>query len=300
MASPLSLLAILATLAHLPRSHAWGNLGHETVAYIAQSFVASSTASYCQSILGDTSASYLANVATWADSYRYTSEGRFSEPFHFIDARDNPPTSCSVDYSRDCGKKGCSVSAINNYTNQLLDKSTSSARAFDALKFVIHFVGDIHQPLHDENLDYGGNDIDVTYNGASTNLHHIWDTNMLEEDAGGSTLSTAKSYAAMLTTRLQTGEYASQKASWLDGMNISDPISTAMDWATDANAYVCSTVLKPGLSYLQYNDLSGDYYKECQPVFEELLARAGYRLAAWLDLIASHSSSSDGIADKSS
>lgn len=148
------------------------------------------------------------------------------------------------------------------------------------------FVGDIHQPLHDENLDVGGNDIDVTFNGTSTNLHHIWDTNMLEADAGGSSLSTAKSFAATLTTRLQSGEYASQKASWLSGMNLSDPIGTAMGWASDANGYVCSTVLKPGLTYLKENDLSGEYYDDCKPVFEELLARAGYRLAAWLDLIA--------------
>lgn len=151
MLSP-SLLALLATL---PRSYAWGNLGHETIAYIAQSFVAPSTASYCQGILGDTSSSYLASVATWADSYRYTSAGRWSEPLHFIDAHDDPPTSCGVDYARDCGDKGCVVSAINNYvrspllyllgvswltiqTTQLLDKSTSSSEALDALKFIVH------------------------------------------------------------------------------------------------------------------------------------------------------------------
>lgn len=43
-----------------------------------------------------------------------------------------------------------------------------------ALKWIIHFLGDIHQPLHDEALEVGGNGIDVTYDGESTNLHHIW------------------------------------------------------------------------------------------------------------------------------
>jgi hypothetical protein len=154
------------------------------------------------------------------------------------------------------------------------------------------FVGDIHQPLHDENLDVGGNDIDVTYDGSGTNLHHIWDTNMPEEDAGGSSLSTAKSYAAMLTTRIKSGEYESKKSSWVSGMDITDPVASSMIWATDANSYVCSTVFEPGLSYLKSTDLSGNYYDTCKPVFEELIARAGYRLASWLDLIASNAPSS--------
>jgi hypothetical protein len=113
------LLTALAIASQLPGSYAWGNMGHETIAYIAQSLVASSTESYCQGILSDTSTSYLANVATWADTYRYTSAGKFSEPFHFIDANDNPPSSCSVDYDRDCGDTGCSISAINNYVSFL-------------------------------------------------------------------------------------------------------------------------------------------------------------------------------------
>jgi hypothetical protein len=128
-----SRLAILATLAaQLPSSYAWGNVGHETIAYIAQSFVASSTKSFCQGILGDTSTSYLANVATWADSYRYTSAGRWSEPLHFIDANDNPPSSCSVEYKRDCGDTGCVVSAIRNYVS--LSVCVSYIRVVDIME----------------------------------------------------------------------------------------------------------------------------------------------------------------------
>ncbi len=107
-------LIVLATPA-LPAAYAWGAVGHETVAYIASSFVSSETKTYCQKILSDTSADYLASVATWADSYRYTKAGEFSEPFHFIDANDKPPSSCSVNYDRDCGSDGCSISAIQNY-----------------------------------------------------------------------------------------------------------------------------------------------------------------------------------------
>lgn len=109
--SALLLISLASTAA------AWGTLGHETVALIAQSYISSQTVTFCQNILGDTSDTYLANVATWADSYRYTKEGSYSAPYHFIDAEDNPPSSCNVDYNRDCGRSGCSISALANYVS---------------------------------------------------------------------------------------------------------------------------------------------------------------------------------------
>lgn len=118
MYTPKSTLLSLFSL--IPTAQCWGTLGHETVAYIAQNFVQPSTAQWAQGILSDTSSSYLANYATYADSYRYTSAGRFSAPFHFIDANDNPPSSCGVDYDRDCGENGCVVSAVMNYVCAIL------------------------------------------------------------------------------------------------------------------------------------------------------------------------------------
>jgi nuclease S1 len=99
----------------IPNALAWGTLGHETIALVAQKYVTSSTATWAQGLLNDTSSTYLANVATWADTYRYTSGGGWSAPFHFLDAEDSPPSSCNVNYNRDCGSSGCVVSAINNY-----------------------------------------------------------------------------------------------------------------------------------------------------------------------------------------
>lgn len=117
---------------------AWGSFGHWSVAYIAQDFLKADTVTAVQAILGDTSTSYLANVATWADSYRYTSAGTWSAPLHFVDANDSPPSSCSVSYSRDCSGDDCVIGAITNYTNQLISTSTSTANRLTALKFVIH------------------------------------------------------------------------------------------------------------------------------------------------------------------
>lgn len=119
------LLPTLLTLhlTTLPSTSAWGTLGHTTVAYIASNFVQPSTEAYFQNILHNTSSSYLASVATWADSFRYTAAGHFSAPFHFIDAEDNPPESCGVRYVRDCGEKGCVVGAIANYVSFVLGEN---------------------------------------------------------------------------------------------------------------------------------------------------------------------------------
>ena len=79
---------LLATAALLPQAMAWGNFGHQTVAYVAQDFIAPATVTWVQNILGSSSSSYMASVATWADTYRATSAGKWSASLHFIDAND--------------------------------------------------------------------------------------------------------------------------------------------------------------------------------------------------------------------
>jgi hypothetical protein len=110
-------LTVPALLISAHSAAAWGTLGHETVAFIAQNFVCDDAKVFFSSILNDSSTQYLAKVATWADSFRYTAAGNFSAPFHFIDAEDHPPASCGVKYARDCGAAGCIVGAIQNYVS---------------------------------------------------------------------------------------------------------------------------------------------------------------------------------------
>jgi len=81
------LAAGLSVLSLTPTVHAWGVLGHRTIAYIASSYVSASTEATVKSILGSTASSYMANVSTWADDYRYTSAGTWSKPLHFIDGK---------------------------------------------------------------------------------------------------------------------------------------------------------------------------------------------------------------------
>lgn len=285
---------ILLALTALKGTAAWGTLGHETIAYLAQSYVADSTASWAKAILADNSSSYLANIATWPDSYRYTDEGEFSAPFHYIDAEDDPPTSCGVDFERDCGDEGCIVSAIANYTQRVQATDDLPAQEINyALRFLVHFLGDITQPLHDEAFEVGGNDIDVTFNDEDTNLHHIWDTEMPEQLRGGYSLSDAKNWAENLTAEIESGKYADQAESWLKGLDVTDAKASALVWATDANAFVCSVVMPDGADPLESGDLSTDYYDSAIGTIELQIAKGGYRLAAWLDAIAYASSSDD-------
>jgi S1/P1 Nuclease len=115
-----SVQSLVGLLSLIQGTEAWGTVGHHAIAYIAQNFVASATQQYCQNILGDTSTDYLANVAVWADTYRYTSAGHYTAPFHFIDANDDPlSNNCGVDYNRDCGAGGCVVSAINDFVSRV-------------------------------------------------------------------------------------------------------------------------------------------------------------------------------------
>ena len=279
--------SLFLTLLTLHRANAWGTLGHETIGFIAQNFVKSSTEAWAQSILDDTSSSYLANVSTWADEYKYTSEGSFSQAFHYIDAEDNPPASCNVDFDRDCGDAGCSVSAIANYTQRVqATGNLSDTEVNYALRLLVHFIGDITQPLHDEAFEVGGNEVDVTFDGEDTNLHAIWDTNMPEQLRGGYDLSDAQAWAENLTQEIESGIFQNEAASWLDGLDIEDAQGSAMLWATDANKFVCSVVMPDNVTTLESGDLYPDYYNSAISTVELQIAKAGYRLAKWLDAIA--------------
>ncbi|KAF3765053.1 S1 nuclease, partial [Cryphonectria parasitica EP155] len=272
----------------VPETLAWGGFGHITIAYVASNFVQPQTQAYFQGLLRSDTGDYLAEVATWADSIRYTKWGHYTGIFHFIDAKDSPPASCTVDLDRDCKKDGCVVTAIQNYTTQILDPAVPTWLRAQAAKFVIHFVGDIHQPLHDEDVARGGNGIHVLWRGSELNLHHVWDSSIAERWVGGvrrKPYAEAKQWADELTGEIRHGRFEAQSGKWLDGVDFEDPIGTALGWAREGNAYVCTHVLPEGPAAIAGQELGGEYYEKAAPVVEIQVARAGYRLAAWLDLI---------------
>jgi hypothetical protein len=136
--------------------------------------------------------------------------------------------------------------------------------------------------LHDEALDVGGNTINVTYDGDDTNLHHIWDTEIPEQLADG---QSAEEFGKNLSAAIKAGDYGWDATGWLTGASVNNSKATAMTWATEANAYVCSDVLAAGVDAVEEGDLSGSYYKAHYDVARIQIARAGYRLGAWLNLM---------------
>lgn len=204
---------------------------------------------------------------------------------HYIDAEDDPPTTCHVDYARDCSNSGCSISAIANYTQRVGDERLTSNDTAEALKFLVHLLGDITQPLHDEAYEVGGNGIDVTFNGYKDNLHSDWDTYMPEKLVGGDSLADAQSWATTLVAKITSGGYELEAPSWVQGDNISDAIASATKWAADANALVCTVVIPDGASALQTGDLYPTYYNSVIDTIELQIAKGGFRLANWLNSI---------------
>lgn len=294
--------AAAAAVLSLPlAAHAWGELGHATIAYVAQNYLTPSAASWAQSVLGSTSSSsYLASIASWADDFRYEAGNAWSAPLHFLDAQDDAPSDCNVDYSRDCTSAGCVVSAMANYTGRVTDSRVSKTQRGYALRFIVHFVGDSHQPLHNEYYALGGNDIDVTFNGDDgLVLHGIWDTQILEQSRGVTdySASAAESWAAELVRAIDSGAYKSQKAAW-STVDVTDPIGQVTGWSSEANAYVCSTVVPNGWDAVTTGDLATNgYYDGVVGVVEEQLAKAGVRLAAWINALAASASSKRGLED---
>ncbi|VDB87939.1 unnamed protein product [Peniophora sp. CBMAI 1063] len=183
----------VVALAAVQPALAWGAAGHEIVATLAQMHLHPPVLPVICSILYPTepaASCSLASVATWADKIRF--RARWSAPLHYVGGLDDyPPDSCEFPGTRGwAGKQNINVlGGIRNVTNILTEfVSDNSARggvqaasaselelAQEALKFLIHFLGDVHQPLHLTGRDRGGNSVKVSWNGRVTNLHSLWD-----------------------------------------------------------------------------------------------------------------------------
>jgi len=210
------------------------------------------------------------------------------------DAQDQPPQSCQVSYPQDCTnsahKNGCIIDAVNNQTSLFLDQSQDPTTRFEALKYIIHFIGDLHQPLHIENAYRGGNEITpvcFAHACSHNNLHSVWDKYIPDKITGTKNdahhdqlIEAAQKWAEKLYNA-----NAAQDADPLACANIQSPSDCTLPWASEANTYVCSTAMKESIDWYQNNDLSLDYYDSAAPVVEYLIGRAGERLGAYLNAL---------------
>lgn len=235
----------------------WGVTGHRVVARLAATRLSRPVAEKVRRLLGGQS---MAAVANWADSIRR--ERANTAPWHFVDI---PTWEAGYDAGRDCKEGACIVDALERQLAILRDARRSDADRGEALRFVIHFIGDMHQPLHaGERGDRGGNDVKITWLGKPSNLHSLWDSGMLS--ASG---LDEEQYVALLQSRLATRGDLARVAS-----------GSIVDWANESHD-VARDVVYPFVPQSLAVDMT--YYGQVRPVLEDQLLKAGVRLATVLE-----------------
>jgi hypothetical protein len=166
------LLGAAALLALSAAAQAWSYFGHQQIAELAERQLAAPTRAAALTLLAGEAES-LAAVASWADEVRDEPAYEWSHPLHFVNF---PRGRCEYRADRDCAGGLCVVAAIERFRAELGDASLPRQRRAEALRFLIHFVGDVHQPLHAGfGHDKGGNTYQVNVDGEGSNLHRLWD-----------------------------------------------------------------------------------------------------------------------------
>lgn len=251
-------LALIFLLLFAPApAFAWGAEGHEIIAAIALRELSPMARLQAASLLGGDA--MLIHDANWADEVREqrSETGRW----HYVDIPLGAP---GYDPRRDCRAGGCVVARIDNDRRVLGDSRASRQMRVEALRFLIHFVGDIHQPLHAvDNNDKGGNAVRVTMPGERTNLHRVWD---------GEVVEALGADADMIAGSIDRTITPAQRRSWQAG--------TPADWANESYR-IARDEIYPMARGRRTMRLPASYPRAESPVVRQQLARAGVRLA-WL------------------
>jgi hypothetical protein len=261
----LTLLVFLST-----QLFAWGPKGHKVVGAIAQAHLTEKARHNLQLLLGDAS---LASVANWADEIKSSRPETFA--WHFVDI---PKDAGSFSQARDCYRPdekhpstkddhhNCIVDRISMFKQVLSNQNASQEDRIEALKFLVHFVGDIHQPLHAVDEARGGNDIHVVEFGSPQcgrgrcNFHFVWDMALIEH-----TGLSEESYVARLEQLIVSRNLQSKAT------------GSAEDWANESYRWAQKVWLNEGGS------VDEAYYQSNIGVVDERLALAGLRLASLLN-----------------
>jgi len=231
----------------------------------------------------------LSAIANWADQVKNQKAYKWSQPLHFINT---PDWLCEYDRTRDCVDSGtknfCVDGAIQNYTGRVVNTNLPFAQQAEALKFLVHFVGDIHQPLHvGFTTDKGGNTFTGTFEGESVNLHEIWDVNIIVKRMDDDFGSNQTAYTEYLWQQIQ-GPWQNQAAQWADCQTPIPSNACSIEWAEESIGAACdyAYVEADGKTHIATGfNLGDDYYNRNLPVVEVQLAKAGVRMAHVLNTL---------------
>jgi len=253
-------------LVSAPAARAWKVWQHQVIAEIAEAHLQPKARREVAYLLGERHR--MADEAGWADYIR--GYWWWTAPWHYI----NWPLELEEpDFDVFSTRRGNVVSAIEAQLRIYRDRKKSRQDRLEALKFIIHFVGDAHQPLHcGKGEDRGGNDIPVRFRGNLINLHAAWD-GTIYDGLGDSPAEHAR--------RLLTGLEPKERERMTSGR--------PYDWAVESHRFAREFVY-PRLEDLAVRDnenlppeLSGPYAEATQPIMRRRLLEAGFRLAYLLN-----------------
>ena len=272
-ATALILFAIAMAPGAVAPVSAWGAIGHRVVARIAWALMTPTARTQAATLLDGGQDAFVA-AGTWADDVRSTRPETYN--WHFVDIPVDQPR---YDAKRDCPpteKGDCVIAEIARARVELIETGRSIPLRGEALKFLIHFVGDLHQPLHAiDNHDRGGNDVKVAAlrgeEGRATNLHSAWDTGLIN-------LSTETEAAR--AERLLADPQARPPAVDLD----------VVKWAEESHdvgvnavyRYPSFSLTGPGADPIVLDEA---YRKAATSTIDARLALAGARLAALVNAL---------------
>jgi hypothetical protein len=243
---------------------AWGRRAHRASAKLADLRLTPAAKAAVRDLLE--SGESLGDVSTWADEVRRDMPE--SGPWHYVNV---PITESRYRASFCSGDTGCVVSKIADFRAVLADPKAPREQKQKALKFLVHFVQDMHQPVHvGENHDRGGNDLQVQFFGQGSNLHRVWDSGLLDH--------AFEDEAALFSevTRLASEDAAS---TWEAG--------TVEDWANESFLAAQAAYKLPATGGpLKTGAKLGQAYQDTHlPVATRRVAQSGVRLAAMLNAV---------------
>jgi hypothetical protein len=231
----------------------WGFKGHRAIAGIAQKHLTSNTAYVVSAYLNG---ERMADVSTWADENR----NKATAPWHFL----NLPLGLSHEQFVQAVEQSDNnvYTAILKAEASLKDKALSQEEKNEALKYLIHLVGDAHQPMHiSRKEDKGGNTIQVRFDNQGTNLHSLWDSKLIDHE-GLSEAAVLQQYDTATPAEIRQWQ-SDSPIEWIwESYQISSRIYAG---------------IKPG------QDIDDAYYQQSIPVIHRRIEQAGIRLAGELN-----------------
>jgi nuclease S1 len=254
-------LRCVAVAASAPPSFGWGEEGHRLILRIAEGLLTPAAQARVKATLNPGES--LEDLASWADEVRQSRPETYN--WHFVDI---PLTGTGLEMARDCPQGNCIIAKISDFETGWVAPTANQASRREALLFLVHFVGDLHQPLHCANQhDRGGNDVPVEFRGSHTNLHALWDVGLFGTMPG----------EEELLLKLTQAITPAQAAAW--------SIGATEQWAGESWAAAESAAYGtlPLVANGESVRLDSWYALRAEPVVEQQLAKAGVRLATVLN-----------------